>query len=74
MPNAPFSWMDRPPSVNRFLGLQWIANLLYPEAYNVDIRAVTRTFYDLFYSVKLTDGQLDDILKDAVSAPRRSKR
>lgn len=73
MPNTPFSWMDRPPSVNRFLGLQWVAHLLYPEVYDVDIRAVTREFYDLFYSVKLTDAQIDDLLKNAVSAPDRPK-
>lgn len=69
MPNTPFSWMDRPPSVNRFLGLQWVANLLYPEVYAVDIRTVTREFYDLFYSVKLTDDQLDDLLKNAGGVP-----
>ena len=71
MPNTPFSWIDRPPSVNRFLGIQWIASLLYPEAYDVDFRTVTREFYDLFYAVKLTDEQLDDLLKNAVSAPKR---
>ena len=71
MPNTPFSWIDRPPSVNRFLGIQWVASLLYPEAYDVDFRTVTREFYDLFYAVKLTDEQLDDLLKNAMSAPKR---
>ena len=71
MPNTPFSWIDRLPLVNRFLGIWWIASLLYPEAYNADFRAATREFYDLFYAVKLTDEQLDDLLKNAVSAPKR---
>lgn len=50
-----------------------MAHLLYPEVYDVDIRAVTREFYDLFYSVKLTDAQINDLLKNAVSAPDRPK-
>ena len=37
MPNAPFAWCDRPPGVNRFLGVQWIANMLYPDRYEVDM-------------------------------------
>ena len=37
MPSLPYSWADRPPSVNRFIGLHWMANLLYPELYDIDI-------------------------------------
>ena len=49
MPNTPFSWCDRPPSVNRFLGIQWVANMLYPKAYDVDMVEVTKEFYSLLY-------------------------
>ncbi len=66
MPNQPFSWMDRPPSVNRFLGVQWVANLLYPDVYDIDIKAVTKEFYDLFYHVELTDDQVNEILSGAI--------
>lgn len=65
MPNKPFSWMDRPPSVNRFLGVQWVANLLYPDVYDIDMAETTKEFYKLFYNVELTDDQVSDILKDA---------
>lgn len=65
MPNKPFSWMDRPPSVNRFLGVQWVANLLYPDVYDIDLAETTKEFYKLFYSVDLTDDQVSDILKYA---------
>ncbi len=68
MPNTPFSWMDRPPSVNRFLGIQWLANLLYPEVYDVDMVEVTTEFYKLFYSVELTEQQAKDLLDDAGGA------
>lgn len=66
MPNTPFSWMDRPASVNRFLGIQWVSNLLYPETYDIDIKIVTKEFYRLFYSVELTDAQVDKLVQNAI--------
>ena len=62
MPNVPFSWCDRPPSVNRILGIQWIANTLYPEAYDVDMVEVTKEFYSLFYHADVTDERAREIL------------
>lgn len=51
MPNIPFTWLDRPPAVNRFLGVQWVANMLYPDLYDVDMVEVAQDFYKLFYQV-----------------------
>ena len=62
IPREPFSWFDRPPSFMRFLGLKWLINLAYPDALNIDIKAQTREFYDLFLGVKLSSGQIDKIL------------
>ena len=62
MPNAPFSWCDRPPVSNRLLGLQWIANMLYPDAYDVDMVEVTKDFYSLFYHVNITDAEAKELL------------
>lgn len=62
MPNVPFSWCDRPPAVNRFLGIQWLANTLYPKAYKVDMVKVTKEFYSTFYHVGLTDDQAKELL------------
>lgn len=61
-PFAPFNWMDRPPSVNRVLGVMWMANLLYPKQYKIDIKAKTKEFYALFYHRKLTDAEVKEIL------------
>lgn len=66
IPSVPFNCVDRPPSVNRILGLIWLSNLLYPEYFNVDIKAETRKFYMLFYHKKLTDEELDKVLSHAV--------
>ncbi|HZA67815.1 MAG TPA: iron ABC transporter substrate-binding protein [Geminicoccaceae bacterium] len=62
-PTAPFGWIDRPPSLNRMIGLKWLAGLFYPEHVNQDLREVTRSFYDLFYHVDLTDAELDRLLR-----------
>lgn len=49
MPNVPFAWCDRPPGVNRFIGIQWVANMLYPDLYDVDMVEVTQEFYRTMY-------------------------
>jgi iron complex transport system substrate-binding protein len=64
-PRLPFGWIDAPPSINRIIGLRWIAGLLYPEKFPEDIRAVAREFCKLFYQVDVSDGQLDRILAGA---------
>ena len=51
MPSIPFAWVDRPPGVNRFLGLQWLANMFYPHLYDVDMVEVAQEFYKLLYMV-----------------------
>jgi iron complex transport system substrate-binding protein len=72
IPAIPFNCFDRPPSANRILGLTWLANLVYPDFYNVDIHLETRKFYALFYHKKLTDAELDKVLCNAVRSPALS--
>ena len=57
-PTAPFGWIDRPPSLNRMMGLIWMAGLLYPEKWEGDLREDTRAFYKLYYHVDLSDEEL----------------
>jgi iron complex transport system substrate-binding protein len=48
-PNLPFNWGSRPPSVNRLLGLVWLAYVLtgrdFDEAFYADIAALFATLY-----------------------------
>ncbi len=60
-PNAPFSWVDRPPGPNRIIGIRWLSGLLYPEYLNFDVDAEVREFFKLFYHVELTDEQLQKV-------------
>jgi iron complex transport system substrate-binding protein len=62
IPALPYMWGDRPPSVTRYIGMQWLANKLYPTYYDIDMVKTTQDFYKLFFSVDLTDDQAKDIL------------
>ncbi len=57
MPAVPFAWCDRPPGVNRIIGLQWVANMLYPDLYDVDMVEATKKFYSMLYWVDITDDE-----------------
>ena len=61
-PKMPFGWVDFPPSVNRLIGLWWLAQIFYPEHFKEDIRALTRDFYTRFYHVTPSDADLDRVL------------
>ena len=68
MPNAPFAWCDRPPGVNRLIGIQWIANLLYPQYYNVDMVQETKDFYKTMYWADISDEQATKLLGNSYKA------
>jgi iron complex transport system substrate-binding protein len=59
MPNEPWAWCDRPPGVNRIIGIHWVANMLYPSIYDVDIIEITQEFFRVMYQVDLSR---DDVL------------
>jgi len=62
IPDHPLNWFDRPPSMMRFLGLQWLAQSLYPQAVHLDMVETTRHFYQLFFGLTLSDEKVRDIL------------
>jgi iron complex transport system substrate-binding protein len=61
-PRLPFGWVDLPPSVNRLIGLWWLAKILYPDLFPEDLRPLTREFYRRFYHVTISDAQIDRVL------------
>jgi len=66
IPNQPFNWFDRPPSVNRIIGVKWLANLLYPDYVNYDMRSEVTKFYKLFYHYELNDQEVTGLLNSLV--------
>lgn len=61
-PKLPFGWVDFPPSVNRMIGLWWLAKILYPALFPEDIRPKVREFYSLFYHVTPSDDGIERVL------------
>lgn len=62
-PTAPFGWIDRPPSVNRVMGLRWLAGRFFPDRWRGDLRRDTAEFYARWYHVELGEAELDLLLQ-----------
>jgi iron complex transport system substrate-binding protein len=63
-PRRPFGWLDEPPSVNRLIGVRWLAGVLYPDRFG-PTRPAVRDFFHTFYQVELGDAALDKLLDDS---------
>jgi iron complex transport system substrate-binding protein len=61
-PRLPFGWIDQPPSINRTIGLRWMAGVLYPDKFPDDIRTTAKDFFKLFYQTEPDAAALDRIL------------
>jgi len=69
-PHAPFCWFDRPPGVNRIIGILWTAKILYPEKFeDLDLAGKTKEFYSKFYHYDLSDEEFSKLVN-----PERSAR
>lgn len=51
IPHSPYNWLDRPPSVMRIAGMQWLAGRLYPGAYRTDLGVELKLFHQQFLGV-----------------------
>jgi iron complex transport system substrate-binding protein len=61
LPRGPFSWNGHP-TLTALMGIQWLANVLYPDLYPLDLMAVTRQFNKLFFRLDLTDQMISEFL------------
>jgi iron complex transport system substrate-binding protein len=73
-PADPFGWIDDPAGVNRIIGLYWLTALFYPDQYQEDLRTNARDFYDKFYGIKLTDRQLEALVRPAEARAGETSR
>lgn len=62
-PQYSFPWIDFPPSVNRVIGVRWLAAVLYPETFPEPLEAITREFYALFYQREPSPEEIASLLK-----------
>ena len=66
VPNGPYNWMGFPPSVQRLLGMMWMAKILYPEAADYDLYPAVAEYFKLFYHTELTEEQFNTLTAHSV--------
>ena len=66
VPMGPYNWMGFPPSVQRLLGMTWMAKILYPTAADYDLYTEVSTYFQLFYHCELTQAQYDALVGGSV--------
>ena len=68
-PTAPFGWVDRPPSLNRMMGLKWLAGQFYPQKWASNLKQETKAFYRFYYHIDLNETDLNKVLEWANGKP-----
>ncbi|NLJ60962.1 MAG: ABC transporter substrate-binding protein [Firmicutes bacterium] len=66
VPMGPYNWMGFPPSVNRYLGMIWITQLLYPDKVEYDAYEEVAKYYKLFYHCDLTKDQYEALVANSL--------
>lgn len=67
-PYGPYGWLQSPPSVQRYLGLIWLVDLLYPDYSDIDLQAEVQNYYKLFYDYDLSDAEYAELTSNAFPA------
>ena len=73
VPMGPYNWMGFPPSIQRYLGMMWMAQLLYPDTAQYDLYTEVATYFKLFYHSELTQAQYDALVANSIGAQQALK-
>lgn len=73
VPFGPYNWMGFPPSVQRYLGMMWMAQLLYPDTAQYDLYTEVAEYFKLFYHSDLTQAQYDALVANSIGAQAAMK-
>jgi iron complex transport system substrate-binding protein len=65
-PYGPYNWMGFPPSVQRYLGMVWMAQLLYPNVAQYDVYAKVSEYFKLFYHCNITQAQYNTLVANSL--------
>ncbi|MDK2808543.1 MAG: iron complex transport system substrate-binding protein [Clostridiales bacterium] len=66
VPFGPYNWMGNPPSINRYIGMIWLSELLYPETANYNMQDETAKYYKLFYHTEITEEQYQALVANSI--------
>ena len=65
-PYGPYGWLSSPPAVQRYLGMLWLGQLLYPEYTEYDLQEEITAYYKLFYDCDLTEDMYQTLVENAL--------
>ncbi len=66
VPYGPYNWMGFPPSVQRYLGMMWMSQLLYPDQAKYNIYDKVSEYVKLFYHCEITQVQFDKLVANSL--------
>ena len=64
-PSGPYGWLSSPPAVQRYLGMLWLGELLYPGYAEYDLQEKVTEYYRLFYGCDLTAAMYQELMADS---------
>nr|MBP3724226.1 ABC transporter substrate-binding protein [Campylobacter sp.] len=62
-PSTPYSFLTRPPTPMRFLGVVWMCKMLYKDKCDINLNAKTKEFYKEFLHFDLDDEEISSLYK-----------
>lgn len=68
IPQNPYNWVSQPPGANRLIGIYWMANIVYPDVYQVDIKEKTKEWYKLAYHWDLTEEDYESLFNNPLQS------
>ncbi len=66
VPYAVYNWMGFPPSVQRYLGLLWLSDVLYPDYCDFDLYTEVDTFFEEFLHCEISQEEFDELMVKSV--------
>ncbi len=65
-PYGPYNWIGFPPSVQRYLGMMWLSQLLYPDTARYDMYQEVSQYFELFYHCGITEEQYAGLVANSL--------
>lgn len=66
VPYGPYNWMGFPPSVQRYLGMIWMSQLLYPDQEKYNMYQEVSRYFELFYHCGITEEQHNRLVANSL--------
>lgn len=57
------------PSVNRYMGIMWLAELMYPDEFDWDVKEEIFNYYKMFYHCDMTEELYNDLMYSEHTLP-----